>query len=91
MKLKLILKTNTDTPNHTPIRRVKMKTVKLTVLFKSGVEKGYIIPDIEQSDIDLLYENLRAIGKEAVLSLNEIFTRINLASVVSAEIEILQS
>jgi hypothetical protein len=69
-----------------------MKTVKLTVLFKSGVEKSYIIPEVDDEDVRILYIDLRYIGRsDKVLSLDTILATISYGEIASAELEILQS
>jgi hypothetical protein len=70
---------------------METKTIKLTVLFKRGVEKSYIIPKLDDGDINILYSDLAHVGRtNSALSLDTILAVINFSEIASVEIEVLE-
>lgn len=68
-----------------------MKTVKLTVLFKSGAEKTYLHYDVTDNDIEETRSNLReAVGSNLVGNLGKDNFFIATSEIASVEIEVLE-
>ena len=68
-----------------------MKTIKLTVLFKSGVEKTYLFHDVSDEGIDGMRLNLRkTIGSDRSGSLGEDNVFLTISEIASVEIEVLE-